>query len=150
MHAFVCSRLDFCNSVMFGVHSYVLDRLESILNAAARLILQIHKFSSISSGRYVMSCTGFLFDPGLFSSSASLSKAVSSILSRRALYPGLFGYWSSSKSALGFPRYPRGTKGQDRTIRSAGFLRFGPSPMELATAKNSPSLRKARSLQDRT
>ena len=49
VHAFVCSRLDFCNSAMFGVHSYLLDRLQSILNAAARLILQIHKFSSISS-----------------------------------------------------------------------------------------------------
>ena len=49
VHAFVCSRLDFCNSAIFGVHSYLLDRLQSILNAAARLILQIHKFSSISS-----------------------------------------------------------------------------------------------------
>ena len=49
VHAFVCSRLDFCNSAMFGVHSYLLDRLQSILNAAARLILQIHKFSFISS-----------------------------------------------------------------------------------------------------
>ena len=49
VHAFVCSRIDFCNSVMFGVHSYLLDRLQSILNAAARLILQILKFSSISS-----------------------------------------------------------------------------------------------------
>ena len=35
VHAFVCSRLDFCNSAMFGVHSYLLDRLQSILNAAA-------------------------------------------------------------------------------------------------------------------
>ena len=49
VHAFVCSRLDFCNSVMFGINSYLLDRLQSILNAAARLILQIPKFSSISS-----------------------------------------------------------------------------------------------------
>ena len=32
------------------------------------------------------------------------------------------------------PRYPCGTKGQDRTIRSAGFLHFGPSPMELTAA----------------
>ena len=33
------------------------------------------------------------------------------------------------------------SKGQDRTIRSAGFLCFGPSPMELAAAKNSLSYR---------
>ena len=49
VHAFVCSRLDFCNSAMFGIYSYLLDRLQSILNAAARLILQIPKFGSISS-----------------------------------------------------------------------------------------------------
>ena len=49
VHAFVCSRLDFCNSAMFGTYSYLLDRLQSILNAAARLILQIPKFGSISS-----------------------------------------------------------------------------------------------------
>ena len=49
VHAFVCSRLDFCNSAMFGINSYLLDRLQSILNAAARLILQIPNFSSILS-----------------------------------------------------------------------------------------------------
>ena len=35
VHAFVCSRIDFCNSAMFGINSYLLDRLQSILNAAA-------------------------------------------------------------------------------------------------------------------
>ena len=49
VHAFVCSRLDFCNSAMFGVNSYLFDGLQSILNAAARLILRILKFGSISS-----------------------------------------------------------------------------------------------------
>ena len=49
VHAFVCSRLDFCNSAMYGINSYLLDRLQSILNAAARLTLRIPKFSSISS-----------------------------------------------------------------------------------------------------
>ena len=40
---------DFCNSAMFGINLYLLDRLQSILNAAAWIILQIPKFSSISS-----------------------------------------------------------------------------------------------------
>ena len=75
VHAFVCSRLDFCNSAMFGVHSYLLDRLQSILNAAAWLILQIHKFSSISSA--IRDELHWLpADPGLFSNGASLSEAV--------------------------------------------------------------------------
>ena len=49
VHAFVCSQLNFCNSAMYGINSYLLDRLQSILNAAGRLLLRIPKFSSISS-----------------------------------------------------------------------------------------------------
>ena len=48
MHAFISSRLDFCNSVLYGVSAYLLDRLQSILNAAARLILKVSKFDHIS------------------------------------------------------------------------------------------------------
>ena len=49
VHAFVCSRLDFCNSNFYGSQASVLDRMQSILNAAARLILRIPKFSHISA-----------------------------------------------------------------------------------------------------
>ena len=49
LHALVCSRLDFCNSAILGINSNLLDRLQSILNAAARLIIQIPKIDSISS-----------------------------------------------------------------------------------------------------
>ena len=48
VHAFISSRLDFCNSVLYGVSAYLLDRLQSILNAAARLILKVSKFDHIS------------------------------------------------------------------------------------------------------
>ena len=149
VHAFVCSRIDFCNSVMFEVHSYLLDRLQSILNAAALLILQIHKFSSVSSVirdelHWLPFWSRIVFKQWHFVRSCLACSVLSAILSRWVLYPGLFGYWSSSKFALCFPRYPSDTKGQDRTIRSARFLRFGPSPMELTAAKNSLSHRKAR------
>lgn len=49
VHAFISSRLDFCNSVLYGVSTYILDRLQSILNAAARLILNIPKYGHISA-----------------------------------------------------------------------------------------------------
>ena len=47
-HAFICSRVDFCNILFFGVSSYLLGGLQSIMNATARLILNIPKFGHIS------------------------------------------------------------------------------------------------------
>ena len=49
VHAFVTSRVDHCNGLLFGSHSYLLDRLQSVLNSAARLVLNIPKFSNISA-----------------------------------------------------------------------------------------------------
>ena len=47
-HAFISSRVDFCNSLFLGVSSYLLDRLQSVMNATAGLILNIPKFGHIS------------------------------------------------------------------------------------------------------
>ena len=38
MHAFVTSRLDFCNSLLYGIPQHVLKRLQSVQNAAARVV----------------------------------------------------------------------------------------------------------------
>ena len=38
-----------CNGLLFGSHSYLLDRLQSVLNSAARLVLNILKFIHISA-----------------------------------------------------------------------------------------------------
>jgi len=48
VHAFVTSHLDYCNSPLFGLPKYHLDRLQKILNAAARLIHQIPTFDHIT------------------------------------------------------------------------------------------------------
>ena len=48
VHAFVTSHLDYCNSLLFGVSKYQIDRLQKVLNAAARLIFRIPKFDHIS------------------------------------------------------------------------------------------------------
>ena len=39
MHTFITSRVDHCNGVLYGSNGYLLDRLQSVLNSAARLIL---------------------------------------------------------------------------------------------------------------
>ena len=48
-HSFICNRIDYCNSVLYGASRFQLDRLQSILNAAARIILRIPKYSHISA-----------------------------------------------------------------------------------------------------
>ena len=38
VHAFVTSKLDHCNSLLYGVPKYVIKKLQSLQNTAARLI----------------------------------------------------------------------------------------------------------------
>jgi hypothetical protein len=47
VHAFVTSRVDYCNVVFSGCPEYSLNNLQSILNAAARLVYNKHKFDHI-------------------------------------------------------------------------------------------------------
>jgi hypothetical protein len=48
VHAFVCSRIDYCNSVLVGLPKFRLSPLQSVLNSAARLIARLPRFSHIS------------------------------------------------------------------------------------------------------
>ena len=49
VHSFIWNRIDYYNSVLYGASRFQLDRLQSILYAAARIILRIPKFSHISA-----------------------------------------------------------------------------------------------------
>ena len=53
LHAFITSRVDYCNSLLVGLPLYQLDRLQLVLNAAARL------YANASSRAHV---TGILRD----------------------------------------------------------------------------------------
>jgi len=44
IHAFVTSRVDYCNTVLAGASKSVTDRLQQVLNAAARLISDTRKY----------------------------------------------------------------------------------------------------------
>ena len=48
MHAFISSRLDYCNSLFYNIPAYQLEKLQRIQNAAARLILKESKFCHIT------------------------------------------------------------------------------------------------------
>ena len=151
IHAFVCSRLDFCNSAMFGINSYLLDRLQSILNAAARLILQIPKFSFISSSirdelHWLPFRSRIVFKHCLLVRScisdsapsylAELCVPVSSVAGRQSLR-------SASQGTLMVPRVRTKRYGwQGFSVRT--------TRLELIAAKSSLSRWEAWSLQERT
>ena len=48
VRALVISKVDYCNSVLAGVSGHLLDRLQSVLNAAARLIFSARRSEHIS------------------------------------------------------------------------------------------------------
>ena len=44
VHAFIASRVDYCNTVLAGSPQFITDRLQRVLNAAARVITGTRKF----------------------------------------------------------------------------------------------------------
>lgn len=48
IHAFISSRLDYCNSVFTCLNKNELDRLQTVQNAAARLLTHTHKRAHIT------------------------------------------------------------------------------------------------------
>ena len=50
VHSLVSSRVDYCNSILYGATNAVLQRLPSVHNAAARLITNTRKFDHITPG----------------------------------------------------------------------------------------------------
>ena len=49
VHAFISSRLDYCNSLMFGTINLVMRKLQAIQNAATRLITGLGSHEHITA-----------------------------------------------------------------------------------------------------
>src|SRR6218665_2840244 len=48
VHAFICTRIDYCNSLLIGLPKTRLAHVQSVLNAAARMIAHLPPYSHIS------------------------------------------------------------------------------------------------------
>ena len=49
VHAFITSHLDYCNSLLYEIPKYQLNRLQKVLNAAAHVVCLVPKFDHITS-----------------------------------------------------------------------------------------------------
>ena len=52
IHAFITSRLDYCNALLYGFPKEQIAKLQRVQNAAARLIMDIGKYSHITLALY--------------------------------------------------------------------------------------------------
>ena len=48
VNCFVIARVDYCNSIVSGIPKYQHDRIQSVLNAAARLIFGVNRYDHIT------------------------------------------------------------------------------------------------------
>ena len=48
IHAYITSKLDYCNGLLYGLPSQQLNRLQSILNTAARLVTMTRKYDHVT------------------------------------------------------------------------------------------------------
>ena len=48
VHAFISNRLDYCNRLLYGISGRLLGKLQTVQNAAARVVARTRKFDHIS------------------------------------------------------------------------------------------------------
>ena len=152
VHAFICSRINFSNSLLYGTSTYLLDRLQSVLNSSARLILKLGKYDPISAAiqrdlHWLPIQARIRFKMNVITRNclvgqapeylAELCRPINEVPARRK--PTIGG----TSSALG-PSFSYGA------YRSTWFLHLIPTTVEFTSSRHSNSIRGATSVQKET
>ncbi len=112
IHAFITSRLDYCNSLYVGICQRHLSHLQTVQNAAARLLTGIKK--GIILLQYYLLFTGYQFSTGsillmVFKALHNMSPSyITNLLEYHTLARTLR---SADKLLLAVPRSPKKSKG---------------------------------------
>ena len=48
VHAFITSHIDYCNSLLYGIPKHQINRLQKVINAAARVVCLLPRFDNIT------------------------------------------------------------------------------------------------------
>jgi len=78
VHAFVTSRVDYCNTVLAGTPKSTTDRLQKVLNAEAVLLAKLASSITVCRSCYMTSFTGSTYRSGSTSSCVQLFIGASS------------------------------------------------------------------------
>ena len=106
VHSFVINRIDYCNSVLYGMSAVHMRPLQNVLNSAARVVLKMTKFQH-----------RLLLQPSAISSTGCLWNNV----------------FHATPSSLGRSRGSCGAAMQNNKIRKAKFSRVCSINLELTT-----------------
>ncbi len=60
IHAFMTSRLDYCNALLGGCSAYLINKLQMVQNAAARVLTKPGSMTTLA--RFCQHCTGSLLN----------------------------------------------------------------------------------------
>jgi len=145
VHVFIATRLDYCNSALFGCKTSIIRRLQSIQNSSARLILNISMFGRITWQPCVIRYTGYLGARPSRSRSVCSSATVSTGQQCTDIFTGDLQFsqrrCTSTATSLYWPRRPGRAARQHWQIRSARFFCVRAEPVEQATTWHSESVR---------
>ena len=154
VHAFICTRVDFSNSLLYGTSACLLDRLQSVLNSAARLILRIGKINIWSD----LGCNSTW--PSLASGSVSYSIQVQLHHEKLPGWPCTevpdravpLREWHSSKAqpSVVVSGSAPGPSISEGTIRSTRLLRLLTTAVELTSCRHPTSTQRTSTLPEET